>query len=139
MVATAPPSLARALGEAENTDQLSDEQREALKTPELSQYKLSTLSDRVTQLGLTLPANPGDYVPRVYRLNVAPTVLVAREWENFEEYIGEESAGETKWSVTPLNSAAIAYYGSGDNQLVGSWGLAPVTRASLVESANAKH
>jgi glyoxylase-like metal-dependent hydrolase (beta-lactamase superfamily II) len=127
-------ALAAALGETENATQLSDEARLALKSKELSEMRLSSLRDRVAELGLTLPESDDEPIERVYRLQAAPAVIVGvpPDDASSHEYDGEgEGAGSDHVDVIPLNAAAIAYYGDRRPHSEQEWGLLPVTLAEL--------
>jgi hypothetical protein len=129
-------ALATALGETDSTQQLTDEERAALKMDELSKFKLSTVRDRVVELGLELPEYDDELIERVYRLQAAPNVLVGvqpTEEADYGYYGDTAGAGAQYVNVVGLNATAIAYYGDRDVHREEEWKLQPVTLADLKE------
>jgi hypothetical protein len=126
-------ALASALGEAPDAPQISEQQRAALGHQELADHKLTSMRDRITELGLTLPDSDTKPIERVYRVKDAGQgVLVAVKPDRVsEEDQGEDGAGEPMWWVIPLNDAAITHFGDRNEHRYSAWKLEPVTLASL--------
>jgi Domain of unknown function (DUF4157)/Metallo-beta-lactamase superfamily len=130
-------ALASALGEAEDTQQLTEEQRAAQKLDELSKFKLSTVRDRVLELGLKLPEKEDQPIERVFRLRDAPNVVVAVTADVTEYAVETEfgnygdDTGEQSFEVMPLNASAIAYYGNRERHTETKSQLVPMTPADL--------
>ena len=103
-------------------EQLTERERAAAATEELREFRLGTITDQLVELGITLPDNPREPIPAVFRLAAAPSVVVAVDpGSRDSDY--DVAGGEPMLHVIPVNPAAIAYYGSRDGGRVGAWGL----------------
>jgi hypothetical protein len=111
-------------------EQLTERERAAAATEELRGFHLGTITDRLVELGITLPDDPRMPIPAVFRLAAAPSVVVAADPSSLDSD-RDVAGGEPMLHVVPVNPAAIAYYGSRDWMLVGAWSLRATSTADL--------
>lgn len=129
--------IAAALGEKPELKQLTDAEKAALATDELKDAGLSSITDRVKELGIELPEDPNEPVMGLKKLIFAPSVIVAIQPGVSQ---GEGSSGGDLYgegavfyvSVIPINAAAVAYYHGKQAQWVDDQELGLVRMKDLV-------
>ena len=128
-------AMASLLGEPKGQLQMSNWQHAAATDPELEDFALSTIRDRVMKAGIELPANPAAAIDRLFALRSRPDVLIGiKPGDKPNQRAGPyaEDYYEVYEHAVPLNDAAIKYFGGNGDQPIRVDALQPVTLNDLL-------